>query len=196
MRFSVFAILVTLFAQVPQTPATFPIPKDMHEIWPGAKLSDTDKQLLRKAVNADLRLFNEQYQSAYTFESVDTADIDLGTLGKGVIVVLSESPECGTGGCPIYAYVREEARYRRVLGAKPSFALGWAFAVVKSNGAIPDLVTASHLSGDVVTLIMYRYDGSTFTRQGCENLTPKNSNATLTSWWDSSQLNVEPCAQH
>jgi hypothetical protein len=78
--------------------ATFPIPADMHETWSGAKLSEAGKQLLQKAVNADLRDLQEESES-----TVDTAEIALGPLGKGVIVRLSRSVFCGTGGCPIYA---------------------------------------------------------------------------------------------
>lgn len=92
-------------------------------------------------------------------ENMDSADLDLGSLGKGVLVTLSESVLCGTGGCPIYAYVREENAYRKILGDKKRWVLGWAFAVVKSKATIPDLVIVSNLSGGVIVLTLYRYSG-------------------------------------
>ena len=157
----------------------------MHETWSGAKLSEADKQLLQKAVNADLRDLQEQSQSA-----VDTAEIALGTLGKGVIVQLSHSSFCGTGGCPIYAYVREKTGYRKVLSS-----FGWAFAVVDSHGAVPDLVLPGNAGGARITLHLFHYDRKAFSTRDCEMLSSKTGD-TPSSWWDSSQVNIEPCGQH
>jgi hypothetical protein len=187
MRLFACAILppLLLLALAPQSAGTFPIPGDMHETWPGAKLSEADKQLLQKALNADLRDLKEESQS-----SVDTAEIALGRLGKGVIVLLSRSFVCGTGGCPIYAYVREKAGYRKVVGS-----LGWAFAVVDSHGAVPDLVLAGNAGGARVTLHLFRYDGKTFSTRACEMLASKTGD-TPSSWWDPSQVKIEPCGQH
>jgi hypothetical protein len=157
----------------------------MHETWSGAKLSEADKQLLQRTVNADLRDLQEESQS-----TVDTADIALGTLGKGVIVLMSRSFLCGTGGCPIYVYVREKAGYRKVLSSA-----GWAFAAVDSHGAVPELVLAGNAGGARITLHLFHYDGKTFNTQACEMLTSKTED-TPSSWWDPSQVNIEPCGQH
>jgi hypothetical protein len=157
----------------------------MHETWSGAKLSEADKQLLQKAVNADLRALPEESQS-----TVDTAEIALGPLGKGVIVLLSRSSLCGTGGCPIYAYVREKTGYRKILSS-----FGWAFAVVDSHGAVPDLVLAGNAGGARITLHLFHYDGNTFSTRACEMLTSKTGD-TPSSWWDRFQVNIEPCGQH
>jgi hypothetical protein len=186
MRLFVCAILLPLlsFALAPQSAATFPIPADMRETWSGAKLSEADKQLLQKAVNTDLRDLQEESQS-----TVDTAEIALGPLGKGVIVLLSRSPICGTGGCPIYAYVREKTGYRKVLSS-----FGWAFAVVDSDGAVPDLVLAGNAGGARITLHLFHYGLKTFSKRACEMLTSKTGD-TPSSWWDPSQVNIEPCGQ-
>jgi hypothetical protein len=187
MRPFACAILLPLllFALAPQSAATFPIPAHMHETWSGAKLSEADKQLLQKALNADLRVLQEEPQS-----TVDTAEIALGPLGKGVIVLLSRSLFCGTGGCPIYAYVREKTGYRKILSS-----FGWAFAVVDSQGAVPDLVLAGNAGGARITLDLLHYDGRTFSTRACEKLTSKTGD-TPSSWWDRSQVNIEPCGQH
>jgi hypothetical protein len=187
MRLFARAILLPplLFALAPQSTATFPIPADMHEAWPGAKLSGADKQLLRKAVTSDLRDLQEESQS-----TVDTAEIALGPLGKGVLVLLSGPLFCGTGGCPIYAYVREKTGYRKVLSS-----FGWAFAVVDSHGAVPDLVLAGNAGGARITLHLFHYEGKTYSTRACEMLTSKTED-TPNSWWDPSQVNIEPCGQH
>jgi hypothetical protein len=187
MRLFACAILLPLFplALAPQSAATFPIPADMHETWSGAKLSETDKQLLQRAVNADLRDLQEESQSSF-----HTAEIGLGPLGKGVIVQLSRSFFCGTGGCPIYTYVREKTGYRKVLSS-----FGWAFAVVDSHGAVPDLVLAGNAGGARISLHLFHYDGKTFSTRACEMLTSKTGD-TPSNWWDPSQVNIEPCGQH
>jgi len=187
MRLFACAILLPLllFALAPESAATFPIPADMHDTWSGAKLSEAGKQLLQKAVNADLPDLQEESES-----TVDTAEIALGPLGKGVIVRLSRSVFCGTGGCPIYAYVREKTGYRKVLSS-----FGWAFAVVGSHGAAPDLVLAGNAGGARITLHLFHYDGKTFSKRACEMLASKTGD-TPSSWWDPSQVDIEPCGQH
>ena len=189
MRLFVCAILLSLlrFAPAPQHAATFPIPTDMHETWPGAKLSEADKQLLQRAVNVELRDLQKESHSPV---DVDTAEIALGPLGKGVIVALSNPLVCGTGGCPVYAYVREKTGYRKVLSS-----FGWAFAVVDSHGAAPNLVIAGNAGGGRITLLLFHYDGKSFITEACEMLTAKTGD-TPSSWWDPSLVNIEPCRQH
>ena len=167
--------------------ATFPIPTDMRETWPGAKLSEADKQLLQKAVSSDLRDLQKESQSPV---DVDTAEIALGPLGKGVIALLSNPIVCGTGGCPIYAYVHEKTGYRKVLSS-----FGWAFAVVDSHGEAPELVIAGNAGGIRITLLLFHYGGKTFSNRACEMLTSKTGD-TPSSWWDPSLVNIEPCGQH
>jgi len=98
MRLFAGSVLLQLLLFPPKSVATFPIPADMRETWPGAKLSEADKPLLQKAVNASLRDLHEESQSRVDF---DSAEITLGPLGKAVIVLLSSRLYCGTGGCPI-----------------------------------------------------------------------------------------------
>ena len=197
MRFVTGSLLLSLFllTPVPQSPATFPMPEDMQEIWPGAKLSDADTQLLRKAVELDLRDLDEEAvaEKKTTFDSVDTADLPLGKLGKGVLVLMSGSPMCGNGGCPIYAYVREKGGYRRVLGDKRKGPGGWAFGVINTNLEVPDLIIASNLSGGVIVLTLYRYSGKTFTAEGCETLTAKEGAPSGRSRFDPAAVVLSTC---
>jgi hypothetical protein len=175
----------------PQSPPTFPIPADMREDWPGATLNEADKGLLQRAMAAEIRNQGDEDPDSgkkYSFGSIDTADVALGKLGKGVIVKMSGSFSCGTGGCPIYVYVREKEGYRKVLRT-----FGWAFAAVGSKATTPTLVIASNLGGGHMVLTLYRYAGEAFTDQACDVLTWKDVSAT-NSWWDTSQVNVQSCS--
>lgn len=149
----VIFISLGLLSLTRQSREVFPIPVGMQEVWPGVKLSGSDKQLLQKAMEPDLRALGDEPQSnkKFTVNHVDYAEIALGRLGKGVIISVSDSVVCGTGGCPIYAYVREQKGYRKVLDS-----FGWAFAVVDSKGVIPDLVIASNGGGGQISLTRYR----------------------------------------
>lgn len=178
-------------AKVQQPAKVFPIPA-MQEVWPGAKLNETNRRLLSRAIKADLRELEKISSSdkKSSFDDVDTTDISLGSLGKGVIVEISHSELCGTGGCPIYAYVREKAGYKRVLRS-----FGWAFAVVKSDAAVPDLVVASNGGGGQVGLTLYRYNGEVYARAACETLKAKQPGSAAFSWWDAASVDVEPCVR-
>jgi hypothetical protein len=191
-----FALIPPAFGQqppiAPQPPPAFPIPADMREEWPGANLNEAEKGLLQRAMAADLRNQGDEDPDSgkkYSFSSIDTAEVALGKLGKGVIVKMSGSFLCGTGGCPIYVYVRERGGYRKVLRT-----FGWAFAVVGFKTATaPSLVIASNQGGGQMILTLYRYAGDAFTDQACDVLTWKDVNAT-NSWWDTSQVDVQSCS--
>ena len=196
MHFCAYTVLLLscLFAEGPQSTTTFPIPADMHETWPGAKLNDAENQLLKKAVESDLRVMEKDCDQKTPFESVNSADLNLGKLGHGILVLMTGSCVCGvTGGCPIYSYVRETGGYRKVLGGRRRDPFGWAFAVVSSNTETPDLVIAGNAGGGHIVLSLYRYDGNAFAPQACEVLTKKDPDSAA-SWWDSSQIVVESCA--
>jgi hypothetical protein len=105
--------------------------------------------------------------------------------------LLSSKLYCGTGGCPIFAYVREKTGYRKVLSS-----FGWAFAVVDSLDATPDLVIARNAGGGRMMLLLFHYSGKNFNMRTCEILTSKTGDEFPSSWWDLSLVNIEPCAQH
>lgn len=83
-------------------------PRDIEETWPGAKLNDAENQLLARAVQSDLRDLERDRSQKTGSASVDSADLNLGKLGQGVLVRMSGSCADGvTGNCPLYAYFRE-----------------------------------------------------------------------------------------
>ena len=150
MRFFACPLLLLscLFAAGPQPTSTFPIPRDIEETWPGAKLNDAENQLPERAVPSDLRDLERDCSQKTASASVDSADLNLGKLGQGVLVRMCGSCACGvTGNCPIYAYFRETGGFRKILSDKRRGTFGWAFSVVDSNSETPDLVIAKNLGG-------------------------------------------------
>jgi hypothetical protein len=173
-----------LIAQLSQPPHTFPIPADMRETWPGAKLSETENKALRKIVKAEQYVRETKQESEFT---LNTADVELGALGEAVIATPTNPILCGTGGCPIYIYVRERSGFRKVLDY-----FGWAFGVVDSNGKIPDMVIAANVGGGQISLRLFRYDGAHFRSRACEMLTSK-SGLEPGTWWNASEVTTTPC---
>src|SRR5258708_32594681 len=141
MRLFACTMLLPLlfFPQDPHSPVTFPIPADMRETWPGAKLSDAEKQLLQRAVAPELYDEDEDSRSGkkYSFDSLDTADIALGSLGKGVIVLMSGSSLCGNGGWPFFCYVPREQGDPKIFWEKKMGARGSALSRGKSQTPNP-----------------------------------------------------------
>ena len=197
MRVTACLLMISLCvsAQSARPSKLFPIPSNMQEYWRGADLSDTDQKLLNKAIEADLADLEKHCEDKYKSkpDSVDTAGVLLGRLGKGVFVRMSGSCVCGaTGNCPIYVYAREKDKFRPVLADHGRQPHGWAFAVVSSKAEVPDLVLASNPGGGLVALTLYRYVGNKYVAVGCDTLTKKEGQESK-SWWDPSAVNVRPC---
>jgi hypothetical protein len=146
----------------------FPIPQDMKFTFPGVSLSPSEAKLLEKAVSADLAEQDACDKKSPSFAQLATAKLSLGKLGDGIIVKAADTCLCGTGGCPIFVYVREEDRYRTVAES-----FGWAFGVVSTKSDIPDLAFASNEGGGRLSLILQRYEGRKFVDHACETLVSK-----------------------
>lgn len=161
----------------------------MRETLRGASLSEIDTKLLDRAVRRDIGGCGKKT----ALECFATADVALGKLGDGVIVMGDSADMCGaTGNCAISVYVREKNRYRLVLGGeKMGEPYGWAFAVVPSKRAIPDLVFAANSSVGENDLTLFRYIGDKFVERACERLLARGN--PVTDWWDPSQVKVQPC---
>ena len=176
-----------LFQGAP-APKLFPIPDHMEFAFAGVTLSETNSKLLQTAFGAD---WQEDYFDAKKLasEQVAMADISLGRLGNGVILKVNDEVLCGSGGCPLYAYVREKTGYRAVAKS-----FGWAYGVVATKSDVPDLAFASNGGGGKMNLLLQGYDGQHFVDKACETLTakeglPKSPN----DWWDASKVSVAPC---
>jgi hypothetical protein len=188
---------IYLFARNYDASRLFPIPEGLDKTWPDAVLSDSEKKLLREAVEPDLRDLEGCGDEKPTFESLVKTSIALGRLGKGVLVAPNRRCYCGgTGNCPVYLYVREKDRYREVLRNGKRVPYSWAFAVVNSQPDIPEIVLATNSSARQVNLTKYRYVGDRFFPQACETLTAKNTDSGPKSWWDPDQVLIRPCEKY
>lgn len=182
-------------AQGPSKSGCFPIPSNMQEYWRGADLSETEQELLNKAIAGDLADLEKDCEDKYksTPDTVDMAGSSLGKLGKGVFVRMSGSCMCGaTGNCPIYVYVREKGMFRHVLSDDDQQPMGWTFAVVNSKTATPDIVLASNAGGMMLDLTLYRYVGNRYVARAGETLSKKDAPESK-SWWDPSAFIVQSC---
>ena len=92
--------------------------------------------------------------------------VELGSLGKGAIVSAAGQNWCGaTGNCEIRIYYLDHGHYR-----SDDLDSGWAYAVVKGAGGVPDLVVMrnmSYLSG-VATRYSFLHDK--FEETGCDEV--------------------------
>jgi hypothetical protein len=137
----VFAALMLFVLQPHAKDELFPLPK-MHENWPSEGLTTHEQSLLRKA------------HSTHDSCEFDYALVDLGKLGKGVLTRNGNRCNCGaTGNCPIAVYVRKGDQYREIpIESDPS---GWAWGIVKSDAAVPDLAGLKSQSRKTFRLPMF-----------------------------------------
>jgi len=186
-----FTLSLSLFAQS-SGQYRFPIPAGFDKVWPSAKFSESEGKLLRAAVETDLRDSERYGEEKCTFDDVDKTTLPLGKLGNGIFVATNESCGCRRN-CSVYLYVHEKDGYREILRNGKIPPVSWAFALVNSNRGVPDIVLASGDGGREVGLTRYRYTGGRFVRHGCERLVAKNWPDFPKSWWDPSQVIIQPC---
>lgn len=181
-------IVACLLFQRPPAAKLFPIPENMEYEFPGVKLSSAETKLLDKALSADFA--NQDFcDKESPLPELSSAHVSLGRLGSGIIVKVNDPCICGTGGCPMFVYVREKGGYRTV-----SESFGWAFGVVPSETDVPDLVFASSAGGGLMTLTLQRYDGHAYVDHSCETLTAKEGfPQSQDDWWDPDKVSVSPC---
>jgi hypothetical protein len=181
-----------LFLQSAPAPKLFPIPENMQYEFPGVRLSETDAKLLEKAFAADIAKEDDCDDERPVRNRIVTARLSLGKLGNGIIAKVNEVKKfcfCGTGGCPMFVYVREKDGYRTVAED-----FGWAFGVVESKLDVPDLAFASSGGGGLMSLALQRYDGRLFVDYACETLTAKPGfPQEPDDWWDEDKVSVSPC---
>jgi hypothetical protein len=180
-------IIIFLFTQHAAAPKLFPIPENMRYEFRGARLADMDAKLLKRSFMADLE--DDCEDEKPWPDLVAMADISLGKLGRGVVLKVNSLCLCGTGGCPIYVYVREKDGYRTVAKS-----FGWAFGVVPSNSEVPDLAFASSVGSGQMSLILLGYNGRVYTKKACETLVAKEGfPRTSEDWFNPATVQVRPC---
>jgi hypothetical protein len=166
MRLAICILLLVSFAsaQSESAPILFPAPSPSKWMSFTGNLSGAPQSLLT-AIGKDLAKLSCDH--APDMDDVNIADLNLGKLGKGVIVRFHGECGCGaTGNCTICAYVREKNRYRTVLNCDD--ADGYAFALAKSQNDIPDIILVRNLSSSESQLTLFRYSSGSYSPQACE----------------------------
>lgn len=189
MRFLRHSLIIfaCFLSQKPPAAKLFPIPENMDYEFPGVKLTTTDAKLLRRAFEADFR--KADWGERQPPEKLAMTSISLGKLGYGLILKVNDNVVCGTGGCPLYVYVRKKGAWRSVAQS-----FGWAFGIVPSESDVPDLAFASSAGGGLMTLSLQHYNGHVFMDYACEMLTAKKGfPRTQDDWWDLDKVSVSPC---
>jgi hypothetical protein len=187
---ALLGVMVLLWPQVLPGQQDFPIPK-MQVEWPSSGLSNRDYGLLThtiKSAFADCDNGSRDFRFEYAL-------VDLGKLGKGVLVRTLEPCHCGaTGNCAIHVYVRDSNTYREIPFKEHREPWGWAWGVVKSNSDVPELAFGSNGGGGCQGLGLYRYSGGVFVVLANEAVRLKDE-AQVPSpadWWDPSAVLVRP----
>lgn len=120
--------------------------------------------LLESAINANWQREKAQQLEVgpglgSDFTQIYAVRVQLGALGEGMVVHFAHAPSCGaTGNCPIAVYVREANGYRRVIDTG-----GWGAAILRSNGAVPDIAFYWHMSAGKTDTAVFHYANGQFT---------------------------------
>lgn len=118
LAYSLMIVASLLFQRGPAA-KLFPIPENMEYEFSGAKLSPAEVKLLEKAFSADFA--NQDFcDKEPPLSELSTANVSLGRLRSGIIVKVNDSCICGTGGCPMFVYVREKVN----IGPSPRVLVG------------------------------------------------------------------------
>jgi hypothetical protein len=89
------------------------------------------KEMAKPSVSAEL----ERGSGLGEVSQIAVARVPLGTLGDGMMVDFRGSHGgCGTGGCPMWLFVRGPPGYRGVIKDG-----GWGFALLPTDGPVPDI---------------------------------------------------------
>ena len=86
------------------------------------------------------------------------ARVPLGTLGDGMMVNFRHSPSCGTGGCPMWLFLRSPQGYRSVIRTG-----GWGFSLVPSqSSSVPDIVFYWQMGAGETDISQYHFTQGKF----------------------------------
>lgn len=187
---SFLAAMMLLSPQVWAGEHLFPIPK-MQVEWPSSGLSSRDYGLLVDAVKSAFA----DCEGGVTHSRFEYALVGLGKLGKGVFVRTQEPCHCGgTGNCAIHLYVRDSNTYREVPFREHREPWGWAWGVVQSGSAVPELAIGSNGGGGCQGLGIYHYSKGSFVLSANEFVRLKDESHApdREDWWNSSKVIVRP----
>ena len=108
---------------------------------------------------------------AARFPEAGASYVSLGALGNGAILYNGDhnGDRCGaTGNCEVDLVLMDHGHYRVV-----SLSYGWAYAVVKSGRAVPDIFVEANMSCCSGTIMRFRFIGGKFVNDGCDYVEEK-----------------------
>ena len=85
--------------------------------------------------------------------------VPLGSLHGAVMVNFGHSPSCGTGGCPMWLFVRDAEGYRSLIRAG-----GWGFSLQPSGGPVPDIAFYWQMGAGETDVSQFRFAKGKFVR--------------------------------
>lgn len=87
------------------------------------------------------------------------ARVPLGSLGDGMMVNFRHSPSCGTGGCPMWLFLRDPQGYRNAIRTG-----GWGFSLVPSgqSSSVPDIAFYWQMGAGETDVAQYHFDRGKF----------------------------------
>jgi len=114
-----------------------------------------------------------------------TSSVQLGLLGKAVIVSATSQDWCGaTGNCAMRVYYVDHGRYR-----SDDLEYGWAYAVVKGPTDVPGLMVMQNTSYRSGVVRRYSFEGGRFKQNGCYYVELKQDGGDIRN---PKQVNVSP----
>ena|SRR5271166_2501448 len=184
-------LLLMLPAQSAEGPEQqFPIPNNMRDIRPSTSLDKNDEVALKRILEAEAKRLTAALPGECDNPQFSWAPVELGALGKGVVVATMPPCNCGRANCAISLYVGQAAGYREIpFGPAHREPIGWAFGLLESPSGVPDVVIASAAGGFMVRLALYRYVEGRFVLRNSECLKQRNPESPG-SWWSPADVLV------
>jgi hypothetical protein len=133
----------------------FPLPKQIVPISAavtprqyGDVIAAIEKEMAKPKVSQEL----EQGPGLGELKSILMTRVPLGPMGEGMMVDFRHSPSCGTGGCPMWLFLRDPQGYRNVIKNG-----GWGFALLPSGGPVPDIAFYWQMGAGETDVTQYHF---------------------------------------
>lgn len=165
-RFSWFALLLLAapvsLAQTGADATAFPVPKRIVPLSAAVTpreyreiIAAIQKEMAKPKVSEEL----ERGPGLGALNEIVVTRAPLGSLGDGMMVSFSHAPACGTGGCPMWLFVRGPQGNRNVIKDG-----GWGFTVLPSGSPVPDVVFYWQMGAGETDVAKYHYEQDKFNR--------------------------------
>jgi hypothetical protein len=154
--FFLFAIS-PLLAEAGSEAASFPLPKRIVPL--SASVTPHEYAEIEAAIKKEMskpQVTKELQRGAGLgpLNQIIVARVPLGTLGDGMMVNFRHSPSCGTGGCPMWLFLRGPQGYRNVIKEG-----GWGFSLAPSgqSSSVPDIAFYWQMGAGETDVAQYHF---------------------------------------